>query len=81
MFVLSIFNLLIYLFIIGQIYLTDDEEGEKEIQEQAPLVNGVEYQVPIVDSDSVIATRTRSRKSSVSESVIKAEKEETVDKL
>ena len=66
----------------GWIYLTDDDEEEEEgTQEQALPVNGVEYQIPIVDSDSVIATRTRSRKSSVSEKAEKGENEIPVGKL
>ncbi|RIA79372.1 hypothetical protein C1645_840853 [Glomus cerebriforme] len=61
----------------GWIYLTDDDEEEGEgTQEQAQPVNEVEYQVSVVDNDSVIATRTRSRKSSLSEMVLKAENEE-----
>lgn len=59
----------------GWIYLTDEEEEEEEgIQEQIPPVNGIEYQVPIINNDNVIATRTRSRKSSMSD--IAKEKEE-----
>jgi hypothetical protein len=61
----------------GWIYLTDEDEEEEEgVQEQIPPVNGNEYQVPVVDNDSVIATRTRSRKSSMSD-IAKGEREET----
>src|SRR5688572_28690965 len=60
----------------GWIYLTDDDEEEEGIQEQAAAVNGGEYDVPVVDSDSVIATRIRSRKSSVSETAVMAENDE-----
>ncbi|PKC65281.1 hypothetical protein RhiirA1_204144 [Rhizophagus irregularis] len=59
----------------GWIYLTDEDEEEEEgIQEQIPPVNGIEYQVPVINNDNVIATRTRSRKSSMSD--IAKEKEE-----
>jgi len=61
----------------GWIYLTDEDEDEEGNEESAPLINGIEFQVPVIDNDSVIATRTRSRKSSVSEMVIKTEEDET----
>ncbi|CAG8571346.1 3903_t:CDS:10 [Funneliformis caledonium] len=61
----------------GWIYLTDEDDEEEGNEESIPLINGIEYQVPVVDNDNVIATRTRSRKSSVSEMIIKTEDDET----
>lgn len=62
----------------GWIFLSDEDEEEEEIiQEQVPPVNGIEYQVPIIDNDSVIATRTRSRKSSMSD-IVKDEKDDEI---